>query len=110
MDFRRRSAGKSRKDKIPNETIRRQMGLKHDIVYDIRTQQLIWYGHVKRMEEHRIPKKILIWNPQGRRKRGRPCKSWREGIDKEVLYRGLEVDGWGNRERWRLGIGRRETL
>ncbi|XP_030757829.1 uncharacterized protein LOC115883613 [Sitophilus oryzae] len=69
MDFWRRSAGKSRKDKIPNKTISRQMQLKHDIVDDIRTQQLIWYGHVQRMEEHRIPKKILNWNPQGRRKR-----------------------------------------
>ncbi|XP_030763000.1 uncharacterized protein LOC115887680 [Sitophilus oryzae] len=107
VDFWRRSAGKFRKDKIPNETIRRQMKLKDDIVDDIRTQQLIWYGHVQRMEKHRIPKKILNWNPQGRRKRGRPRKSWRDGIDREVLYRYLEVDGWGDREKWRLGIGRR---
>ncbi|XP_030752234.1 uncharacterized protein LOC115879478 [Sitophilus oryzae] len=67
MDFWRRSVGKSRNDKIPNETIRRQM--EHDIVDDIRTQQLLWYRYVQRMEEHRIPKKIY-WNPQGRRKRG----------------------------------------
>ncbi|XP_030751599.1 uncharacterized protein LOC115879091 [Sitophilus oryzae] len=110
MDFWRRSAGKSRIDKIPSETIRRQMELKHDIEDDIRTQQLIWYGHGQRMEEHRIPKKIFNWNPQGRRKIGRPGRSWREGIDKEVLYRGLEVNGWGDRERWRLGIERRETV
>jgi hypothetical protein len=31
-----------------------------------------WYGHVKRMQEDRLPKLIMEWIPGKRRKRGRP--------------------------------------
>ena len=58
------------------------MGVTHTIIDDIKTKQLIWYGHVQRMAENRLPKQILTWTPHGRRKRGRPRRSWREGIDK----------------------------
>ena len=31
-----------------------------------------WLGHVLRMEQKRIPKNGLRWNPPGKRKQGRP--------------------------------------
>jgi hypothetical protein len=34
-----------------------------------------WYGHVKRMQEERLPKLIMEWIPGERRKRGRPKKN-----------------------------------
>jgi hypothetical protein len=33
---------------------------------------LKWYGHVLRMENNRWPRRIMIWSPEGRRRRGRP--------------------------------------
>jgi hypothetical protein len=39
-------------------------------VDDIRKKRLIWYGHVKRMEEERLPKQLLEWRAEGRRRRG----------------------------------------
>jgi hypothetical protein len=30
-----------------------------NIVEDLRKKQLIWYGHVKRMEEECLPKQLL---------------------------------------------------
>jgi hypothetical protein len=50
------------------------------IVEDIRTNQLRWYGHVVRMEKERLPKQVLLWTPQGRRRKGRPRRSWTKGI------------------------------
>ena len=47
---------------------------------DINTKQLKWYGHVQRMEEGRLPKQAMKWNPPGRRKRDRFKLSWAEGI------------------------------
>jgi hypothetical protein len=41
------------------------------VLDDIKTQ-LQWYGHVRRMEEGRLPKEVMKWRPPGRRKRGRP--------------------------------------
>jgi len=43
-------------------------------------ERLQWYGHVKRMPEERIPKLIMDWIPRERRKRGRPRKTWMEGV------------------------------
>ena len=77
------------------------------IIDDIKTKQLKWYGHVQRMEEDRLPKQVLKWTPHGRRRRGRPRRSWREGIDKEMEEREIPVDLWRDREGWRLGVGRR---
>ncbi|XP_045471806.1 uncharacterized protein LOC123678703 [Harmonia axyridis] len=107
MDFWRRSAGRSRIERIRNEGIREIMGVKSNIVNDIRTKQLIWFGHVQRMPDNRIPKKIFKWTPQGLRRRGRPRKSWREGVDKEMRDTGLGEELWRDRAEWRLEIGRR---
>ncbi|XP_030752880.1 uncharacterized protein LOC115879957 [Sitophilus oryzae] len=79
MDFWRRAARKWKLDRVRNERIENIMGVKHRISEDIKINQLRWYGHVQRMEENRIPKKILNWTPQGKRKRGGiPRWSWRE--------------------------------
>lgn len=107
MDFWRRSAGKSRLERVTNNRIREIMNVKHTIVDDINTKQLRWYGHVQRMSEERLPKQILTWTPHGRRKRGRPRLSWREGINREMRERELDEDLWMDRNEWRLGIGRR---
>jgi hypothetical protein len=47
---------------------------------DIKTKQLQWYGHVKIMEEGRMPKQVLKWRAPRRRKRGRPKLTGTEGI------------------------------
>ncbi|XP_030764607.1 uncharacterized protein LOC115888880 [Sitophilus oryzae] len=60
MDYWRRSAGKTKREQITNNRVREIMGAEHTIVDDIRTKQLIWFGHVQRMPDHRIPKQILL--------------------------------------------------
>jgi hypothetical protein len=53
--------------------------LKPDIIDIIEKKRLLWYGHVKRMPEKRIPTLIIEWIPQERGKRERPKKSgWKE--------------------------------
>ena len=74
------------------------MDVKHSLVDDIKTKQLIWYGHLQRMSHERLPKQILEWSPRGRRKRGRPRKSWREGINKEMERRELTDNMWADRD------------
>jgi hypothetical protein len=47
---------------------------KPDITNIIERKRLQWYGHVKRMQEERLPKLSMKWIPGERRKRGRPRK------------------------------------
>jgi hypothetical protein len=58
MDVLRRSARKSRLERITNEQIKEMMEVKEDIDI-IERKRLQWYGHVKRMQEERLPKLIM---------------------------------------------------
>jgi hypothetical protein len=93
-------------------TIKEMMEVKGkpDIIDIIEKKRLQWYGHVKRMPDERIPKSILEWIPEERRKRGRPRKTWMEGVQAAMTARNLEQDQRRNREEWRLVCGRRRQL
>jgi hypothetical protein len=47
-----------------------------DLVRFIKSRRIAWLGHVMRMDEKRIRKRILEWKPTGRRIRGRPRKRY----------------------------------
>jgi hypothetical protein len=108
----RRSARKSRMERIKNEHIKEIMRVKGkpDIINIIEKKRLERYGHVKWIPEERIPKLIMEWIPEERRKRGRPRKTWMVGRQAAMATRNLEPDQWRNREEWRLVSGRRRQL
>jgi len=54
--------------------------------------------HVKRIQEERLPKLIMEWIPGERRKRGRPRKTWMEGVRAAMKTRHLEEYQWLNRK------------
>jgi len=85
MDFWRRSARISRKDKIRNTIFKHKMNIVRSLLDDIKTKQVQWYGHVQRMEEGRLPKEVMKWSPPGRRKRGRPKRG-------EIAKRSYEME------------------
>jgi hypothetical protein len=105
----RRSARKPRTERIKNEHTKEIMGMKGKLDI-IEKKRLQWYGFVKRMPEERIPKLIMEWIPEERRKRGGPRKTWMEGVQAAMTTRNLEPDRWRNREEWRLVSGRRRQL
>ena len=91
-------------ERIQNEHIKEIMGVKGapDITDIMEKKRLQWYGHVKRMPEDRIPKLIMEWIPRERRKRGRPRKTWMEGVQAATTTRNLESDQWRKIEEWSL--------
>jgi hypothetical protein len=100
MDVLRRSARKSRIERIKIEHIKEIMRVKEkpDIIDIIERKRFQWYGHVKRMQEERLPKLIMGWIPGERTKRGRPRKTWMEGVRAAMKTRHLEADQWLNRK------------
>jgi hypothetical protein len=105
----RKSARKSRMERIKNEHIKEILGVKGkpDIIEKKRLQ---WYGHIKRMPEERILKLTMEWIPEERRKRGCPRKMRMEGVQTAMTRRDIEPDHWRNSEEWHLVSGRQRQL
>jgi len=45
------------------------------ILDEITRKELIWYGHVERMDRTGLPKIMINWKPEGRKKQGRPRRN-----------------------------------
>ena len=105
MDYLRRSCRLRRVDRVRNETIRNMMG-----VDEVQRKQLVWYGHTCRMDEERIPNRVLQWTPPEKWRRGSPRRCWMDDVNEAMPSRNLNEEDSQNRERWRLGAEkRRET-
>jgi hypothetical protein len=97
----------SRKERVRNVNIRKQIGLEETIIKEIEQNQLTWYGHVQIMTEGRLPKKALKWIPKRKRARGSPKKNLMEGIRKAINERNLNEGQWEDKKRWSLCVGQR---
>jgi len=79
-----------------------ELGKGENIVKWIKGQRISWLGHLEKMEEDRMPKKIFTQELEGTRRRGRPRKWWRE-VERDLQV--LGVRRWAelvtDREKWR---------
>ena len=54
---------------------------------------LRWYGHVERMEDEKLLKKVMNAKVDGRGARGRLRFGWMDGVKKALNYRRMDVRG-----------------
>ena len=104
MDYWRRAARKSRMDKVRNQRIREIMKVDKNILEVIEERKLRWFGHITRMGEDRIPKMILEWNAEGRRRRGKPQEKWMDGIKRSMNRLELTEEDAQDRNVWKNKI------
>jgi len=50
---------------------------------------------------------MINWKPEGTEKRGRPRRTWKDGIYTALSERDLGVDEWNNRRQRNMEVGRR---
>ena len=50
---------------------------------------------------------MIHWKPEGRKKRGRPLRTWKDGIYTAMNERDLRMGEWNNRRQWNMKVGRR---
>ena len=62
----------------------------------IRQRRWRWIGHTLRKPTSSIVRQALTWNPQGKRKRGRPKMTWRRELEADTKMSG---HSWGQIER-----------
>ena len=73
-----------------------------NIVKRIKGQRISWLGHLERIEEDRMPKKIFTQELEGTRRRGRPRKGWREEAERDLQVLGvISIKLVIDREKWR---------
>jgi len=69
----------------------------------VRLNTLCWFGHIQRMEENRIPKRVLYMNLGTISLRGRPRNKWQDEVKEDGRIVGGE--GWQEkvhkREEWK---------
>jgi hypothetical protein len=73
-----------------------------DIVSEIKGRRLIWLGHIERMRDSRLVKKVYRENPGGRRLRACSRKRFLEEVEDDPRQMGIR--GWRqkatNRDEW----------
>jgi hypothetical protein len=89
-----------------NENIRVKMDAPDTILDEITRKQLIWYGHVERMDPTRLPKIMINWKHEGR-KRVRSPRTWKDGLYTGMSESDLRMGEWKNRRQWNMEVGRR---
>lgn len=82
--------GSSRRDKMMINRIRQALDVA-SLLQDVERSKLRWYGHAKRMEEDRKPRKYPESERQGRLV-GKLMKRWMEGVRDGLKKRGLEME------------------
>ena len=88
--------GVTRRDNIRNEHIRGTTRVVHTSK-KITEKRLKWYGHVRRMKEEHIVRRMLDVEIPGKRRRGRPNLRWKDACKRDMTEMGLKEDNTTNR-------------
>ena len=66
-----------------------EMSKGENIVKWIKGQRISWLGHLERMEEDRMPKKIFTQELEGMRQGGIPREGWKEEVERDLQVLGV---------------------
>jgi hypothetical protein len=78
MRFLRKIEGKMSRDRIRNKIMCETVV--QPIQEYVERSQLRWYGHANRTDDKRIVKRVYEERETGKRPRGLPRKTWKEGL------------------------------
>jgi heme oxygenase len=84
----------------------------NDITNYIKAQRLSWFGHLHRMLEERMVKKLYKWKPMLTRPLGRPKNRWENDIRNDMKK--LKIKNWTSyiqdRNKWKLYVEKVKTF
>ena len=88
-----------------NEEVRKRAGIERELTSRVDQRVLRWFGHVERLNEYRMARKVLMAEESGGRVRGRPRLGWMDGVKVALGNRGMAVEAARHfakdRKEWR---------
>ena len=90
-----------------DELIRHKNTINH-----IKAQRLSWFGHLQRMSEKRMVKRVYKWKPMLTQPLGRPKNRWEDDIINDMKK--LKIKNWTSyiqdRNKWKLYVEKVKTF
>ena len=83
--------GVSRLDRVRNEVVRVRKGVRRELAARVDMNVLRWFGHVERMDNERLLKKIMNAKVDGRSARGGPRFGWMDRVKRALNDRRKDV-------------------
>jgi hypothetical protein len=74
------------------------MGVTQTVLERIEKNMLKW--HVLPMEDNKLPKPIITWSPEGRRRRGRPAMKCEREVKRMMKQKNLTPEDALNWQLW----------
>ena len=100
--------GVSRLDRVRNEVVRARTGVRRELAARVDVNVLRWFGHVERMDNERLLKKVMNEKVDGRSARGRPRFGWMDGVKRALNDRRMDMreasERARNRNEWRMFV------
>ena len=102
----RSMTGVSWLDRVRNEAVRARTGVRRELAARVDVNVLRWFGHVERMDNEQMLKKVMNAKVEGRSARGRPRFGWMDGVKRALNDRRMDIrEASGrarNRNEWRM--------
>ncbi|XP_072380872.1 uncharacterized protein [Diabrotica undecimpunctata] len=95
--------GKTRRDMIRNNLIRKTVGMT-TVSKNIQGQILQWFGHVRHIDENFVGRRRKLLEADGRRGRGKPQRRWKHCLAEDLTDKGLGEENPMSRNEWRRRV------
>ena len=82
----------SQRDRVRNEEMRRRAGIERELSSRADQRVLRWFGHVGRMDEYHMGRRVSMAEVSGGRVRGRPRLRWMNGVKVALGNKGMKVE------------------
>jgi hypothetical protein len=79
-------------DRINNDVVRLRTGMVRKLEDRVDARVLRWFGHMVRMDDGRLVKRVMESEVSGSRTRGRPKFGWMDGVKQALGRRDISVE------------------
>ena len=87
-----RVVGVSRMDRVRRKEVRRRAGIERELASRADQRVLRWFGHLERMDEYSLARRVLMAEACLGRVRGRPRLGWMDSVKVALGNRGMAVE------------------